>query len=157
MDNFSLYIHIPFCKHRCSYCDFNTYAGQERKIPAYVEALCCEIASLFPVQLENVCRFIPFSSAAEHLPCCLLNKSTAFSTRLQRIFIFNPGVEITLEANPGTVSLAYLKDLRQSGINRLSFGMQSADPTDLKLLDRRHLQDEVAQAVNWARQAAFTI
>ncbi len=70
-------------------------------------------------------------------------------------FQFQENMEITLEANPGTVSYAYLKDLRGLGVNRLSFGMQSAHPDDLRLLERQHDFFDVVQAVDWARRAGF--
>ena len=70
-------------------------------------------------------------------------------------FDFQDEMEITLEANPGTVSPEYLHDLRRLGINRLSFGMQSAHPDDLRLLERQHDFFDVVQAVEWARKAGF--
>lgn len=74
---------------------------------------------------------------------------------LQGCFTFQEPVEITMEANPGTVSLAALQALRREGVNRLSFGMQSAHPDDLRLLERQHDFFDVAQAVQWARSAGF--
>lgn len=74
---------------------------------------------------------------------------------LRRQFDFQAEMEITLEANPGTVSYAYLQELRGLGINRLSFGMQSAHPDDLRLLERQHDFFDVLQAVEWARKAGF--
>jgi oxygen-independent coproporphyrinogen III oxidase len=154
MENFSLYFHIPFCKHRCSYCDFNTYAGQEKQIPKYVEALCCEAASVarsagerLPVHTIFFGGGTPSLLSIEQIEVILSAAAAHFNLQTD--------LEITLEANPGTVSLPYLQGLRQVGINRLSFGMQSADPDDLELLDRRHLQDDVGQAVEWSRQAGF--
>jgi oxygen-independent coproporphyrinogen III oxidase len=154
MENFSLYIHIPFCTHRCSYCDFNTYAGQEKQIPDYVDALCREITSVaqssgsrLPVHTIFFGGGTP-SLLSVHQVAHILSTAAA-------VFDLLPDTEITLEANPGTVSLPYLQELRRSGVNRLSFGMQSADRDDLRLLDRRHLQNEVALAVQWARSAGF--
>lgn len=74
---------------------------------------------------------------------------------LHQQFQFQENMEITLEANPGTVSYAYLRDLRGLGVNRLSFGMQSAHPDDLRLLERQHDFFDVVQAVDWARRAGF--
>ncbi len=70
-------------------------------------------------------------------------------------FHLQTGIEITLEANPGTLSLAYLRDLRSLGVNRLSLGMQSANPEELTLLERQHGFFDVIQAVSWARRAGF--
>ena len=150
----SLYIHFPFCKHRCAYCDFNTYAGQESKIPAYVDALCREI------------RWVG-SSSGEKLPVhtiffgggtpSLLDPRQVESilTACQEEFSIQTGVEISMEANPGTVSLEALTAMRAIGVNRLSFGMQSAHPDDLRLLERQHDTYDVINAITWARQAGF--
>jgi oxygen-independent coproporphyrinogen III oxidase len=154
MDNYSLYIHVPFCKHRCSYCDFNTYAGQEMQIPDYVQALCREIGYVARSSGARLpVHTIFFGGGTPSL--LTIQQIDQVITTIRAHFDLQPGLEITLEANPGTVSLPYLQALRQSGINRLSFGMQSADPKDLHLLNRRHSQQEVAQAVHWARQAGF--
>ncbi len=154
MDNHSLYIHIPFCRKRCSYCDFNTYAGVESAIPAYVNALCREI-----IQVAR--------SAGEKLPVHTiffgggtpsLLPGTSFSQLMQVItnnYHLQPGYEATLEANPGTVSQDYLKNLVEIGFNRISFGMQSADEKLLGLLERLHRMPEVVDAVAWARKAGF--
>jgi oxygen-independent coproporphyrinogen III oxidase len=154
MESVSLYIHIPFCRQRCSYCDFNTYAGQENLIPAYVEALCREInlvarsaGALLPVQTIFFGGGTPSLLSSEQIEHILHTITCAFDLQ--------PGLEITLEANPGTVSLPYLRALSGVGVNRLSFGMQSADPSDLHLLDRCHRQSDVEQAVGWARSAGF--
>jgi oxygen-independent coproporphyrinogen-3 oxidase len=74
---------------------------------------------------------------------------------MEHCFELSADLEFTLEANPGTLSLPYLKDLRQLGANRLSLGMQSANPQELVLLEREHRVDEVIQAISWARQAGF--
>jgi oxygen-independent coproporphyrinogen-3 oxidase len=74
---------------------------------------------------------------------------------IDRAFSVQPGAEITLEANPGTVSLEYLSDLRSLGVNRLSLGMQSAQPGELRLLERQHDLADLIQAAGWARQAGF--
>jgi oxygen-independent coproporphyrinogen-3 oxidase len=74
---------------------------------------------------------------------------------IRRGFSLSPQAEITLEANPGTVSLAYLSGLRELGVNRLSMGMQSASPEDLRILEREHAFADVVNAVKWARQAGF--
>ena len=154
MDLYSLYLHVPFCSHRCSYCDFNTFAGQERYIPAYVEAICAEIrqvSSSAPARLSVHSVFFGGGTPS------LLNvdQINTILGELREHFDLIGGSEITLEANPGTVSAEYLSGLRLSGVNRLSFGMQSAHPDDLRLLERQHDFFDVSQAVQWARQAGF--
>jgi oxygen-independent coproporphyrinogen-3 oxidase len=154
MQPFSLYLHIPFCQHRCGYCDFNTYSGLETLIPDYVPALCREIE--WAAEL-----------AGKHLPAQTIffgggTPSLLPEAGVEQVlkaldcsFILAQGIEITLEANPGTLSRDYLKSLHQLGFNRLSLGMQSANPAELRLLERQHDYPDVIQAVKWARQAGF--
>ncbi len=150
---YSLYLHIPFCAHRCAYCDFNTYAGQEEKIPAYVEALRAEI------------RFAAERGRAPRVHTVFFGGGTptllppeSLHLILQEIrgaFPLDDEAEITLEANPGTVSAEGLRRLREAGFNRISFGMQSAHPQDLRLLERIHDFFDVIESVRWARRAGF--
>lgn len=152
---YSLYLHIPFCQHRCGYCDFNTYAGLDALIEPYVQALCREAEIAAQAAGERLPAHTVFfgGGTPSLLPAAQLEKVLA---TLQRSFDLLPGVEITLEANPGTLSLAYLRDLHRLGVNRLSLGMQSAHPGELRLLERQHGYSDVVQAVQWARQAGFT-
>lgn len=155
MQPHSVYLHIPFCQQRCNYCDFNTYAGLENLIPAYIQALQHEIkyvaatlnAKKMPVQTLFFGGGTPSLLPAEDLANILKTLHTSFD-------IF-PDAEISLEANPGTLSAAYLSELRNLGINRLSLGMQSAHPAELKFLERIHDYVDVVDAVTWARQAGF--
>ncbi len=151
---YSLYLHIPFCRHRCAYCDFNTYAGQDSYKSAYVDALCREIE-------------LSAQSAGERLPVhtiffgggtpSLLSDDEFRQTMraMATHFDVDPQAEISLEANPGTVSRESLGALREMGFNRISMGMQSAHPDDLRLLERQHSFFDVVQAVKWAREAGF--
>jgi oxygen-independent coproporphyrinogen-3 oxidase len=160
--NYSVYIHIPFCTHRCAYCDFNTYAGQEAVIPAYVDALCREIeyvGSRFPshelrrVRGEGNVHTLFFGGGT---PSLLSPKQ--FESVLKAIranFSMTEGAEITMEANPGTVSYANLLELRKLGINRISFGVQSANMEELHMLERVHTFFDVIEAVSSARKAGF--
>ncbi|MFZ6027960.1 MAG: radical SAM family heme chaperone HemW [Chloroflexota bacterium] len=149
---YSLYLHIPFCRHRCAYCDFNTYAGLSPLIPAYVQALCCEIAfyRLIPPLPVHTVYF--GGGTPSLLP---LEAFAQIFSSLRSAFDLQPSAEVSLEANPGTLHLDYLCGLRQLGFNRISLGMQSARPNELRLLERRHQAEDVAQAVVWARQAGF--
>jgi oxygen-independent coproporphyrinogen III oxidase len=150
----SIYLHIPFCRHRCSYCDFNTYAGIADLIPVYTHALCREIQLLAESTNTTLpVRTIFFGGGTPSLmPLSELER--VLSTILDH-FDLLPGTETTLEANPGTVSLSYLTGLIRLGINRLSLGMQSANLAELRLLEREHEFEEVVQAVTWARRAGF--
>src|SRR6266545_6150573 len=143
--DYSLYFHIPFCTHRCAYCDFNTYAGQEELIPAYTEALCKEIQYIGSLSS----RSIPEGGQRERAggegevhtiffgggtPSLLSPKQ--FGSIFKAIrdnFILTDDVEITTEANPGTVSYENLLELRSLGINRLSYGVQSANMEELRM------------------------
>ncbi len=149
----SLYIHIPFCSHRCAYCDFNTYAGQEESIPAYVDALCREIEFIGNNAPERISLHTIFFGGGTP---SLLNPrqfETVLKTISDHFDLLD--LETTIEANPGTVSLIDLQDLHSLGINRISFGVQSANPSELRMLERAHNYFDVINAVTWARQAGF--
>jgi len=154
METYSLYIHIPFCKKRCSYCDFNTYAGMEDKIQDYVAALCQEISLVSSTASQRLQAHTIFFGGGT--PSLLPPAQFETVMRLLKTsFDLIPGYEATFEANPGTVSLDYLLSLRKTGFNRVSFGMQSANPADLALLGRIHNYWDVIDAVKWAHQAGF--
>lgn len=155
MEPYSLYLHVPFCRHRCSYCDFNTFAGQERLIDAYVAALCQEIRVVSAQAGDKLPVHTVFFGGGT--PSLLRPEMFAqiFET-LRAQFDFTESVEMTIEANPGTVSPEYLSALRSLGLNRLSYGMQSSHPDDLRLLERQHDFFDVQHAVDWARKADFT-
>jgi oxygen-independent coproporphyrinogen-3 oxidase len=151
---YSVYLHIPFCRHRCAYCDFNTYAGLESSIPVYTRALCREIelasqaaGEKLPVHSLFFGGGTPSLLPAEELVRIVRSLEQAFSVQ--------GNAEFTLEANPGTLTPAYLQELRALGVNRLSLGVQSASPEELRLLERQHSPQDVLQAVRWARQAGF--
>ncbi len=104
----------------------------------------------------STCLCIPFSSVVARPPCCLLLSLSASYLPWARGFNLQSELEVTLEANPGTIDLAYLRDIRGMGVNRLSLGMQSANPEELHLLERQHDFPDVVRAVEWARQAGFS-
>ncbi len=152
--NYSLYFHIPFCVHRCAYCDFNTYAGQEASIPAYVEALGREVEFVgqnFPA--GNQVHTIFFGGGTPSLLSPAQFDSIFRS--IHKHFPLTNDAEITIEANPGTVHLEQLQALYAIGINRLSFGVQSANGEELRMLERAHDFFDVLDAVHWARTAGF--
>ena len=154
MHPYSLYLHIPFCRHRCGYCDFNTYAGLDNLIPAYVQALSLEARLLGESARARLPVHTIFFGGGT--PSLLLPAQVnEILNALAEAFCILDGAEISLEANPGTLSLEYLQALRHMGINRLSLGMQSANPEELRLLERQHGFNDVIQAVSWARSAGF--
>ena len=150
----SLYLHIPFCRHRCAYCDFNTYAGQDELVPAYVESLCREILAVSESAGEKLAVHTVFFGGGT--PSLLT--TSQFERILSAIgerFDLQPDAEISIEANPGTVSGDGLRELRALGVNRISFGVQSANPEELRMLERQHDYADVVHAVASARAAGF--
>ena len=150
----SLYIHVPFCTHRCGYCDFNTYAGLQRLVPAYTDAMCREIEYL----CKSVGKHLPIHTVyfGGGTPSLLpINNVENILTAVGQYFKLSSAPEITIEANPGTVSLEYLKNIQRLGVNRISLGMQSAIQAELTLLERQHSFKSVIQAVDWSRKAGI--
>jgi oxygen-independent coproporphyrinogen-3 oxidase len=154
---YSIYIHIPFCTHRCAYCDFNTYAGQESSIPAYVDALCREIEFVgTSSRREDPTRSVHTIFFGGGTPSLLTpDQFDVIYQALRDYFTFTDDVEITTEANPGTVSYADLMEWRRIGINRISYGVQSANTEELRMLERIHNFLDVIEAVKFARKAGF--
>src|SRR6266508_3801388 len=156
--NHSLYFHIPFCTHRCAYCDFNTYAGQEDLIPAYVDALIREIEFVGsqPTQLFNDPTTVQTIFFGGGTPSLLSPEQfEAIFKSIHANFNLTDNIEITIEANPGTVSYENLSELRRIGINRISYGVQSANTEELRRLERAHNFFDVIEAVTSARKAEF--
>lgn len=149
----SLYIHIPFCKSKCHYCNFVSFAGKDEFIEQYFNALKEEIKFYLkkypPVKLETV--YIgggtPSIAVFGHYEKLfeVLNESTNLSAN----------AEITMEINPATVDLDYLKNICSIGINRLSIGIQSFNDKTLNLLNRAHTSEEAIQTVKTAQKAGF--
>lgn len=154
MRSTSLYLHIPFCTHRCGYCDFNTYAGLEALMPAYVDALAKEAQMLAAAAGASLPVHTIFFGGGT--PSLLPADSVGRILDVLRsaYFVAADG-EISLEANPGTVDLEKLHGLHAAGVNRLSFGVQSSNPEELRLLERQHDFEDVINAVKWSRQAGF--
>lgn len=151
---YSLYIHIPFCRRRCGYCDFNTYAGLETWIEPYAAALQREIELLAQSAGQRLAvHTIYFGGGTPSLLPLPLLADLLQTLAIQ--FDWQTELEISLEANPGTLSPAYLQGLHSLGVNRLSLGVQSAHPNELHLLERLHTYEDVIQAVSQARQARF--
>ncbi|HET9476407.1 MAG TPA: radical SAM family heme chaperone HemW [Dehalococcoidia bacterium] len=149
----SLYLHIPFCSLKCAYCDFNSYAGLEELIRPYDDALIEEIRLW-----GEAVRGRPVTTAffGGGTPSLLpLPEIERIMSALRDAFALQPDAEISLEANPGTVDLPYLRGLLAAGINRLSFGVQSFHDDELRALDRIHSAAEAVEGYRWAREAGF--
>ena len=152
--DYSLYFHIPFCVHRCAYCDFNTYARQEDSVPAYVDALCKEIEFVGRrFSTDDKVHTIFFGGGTPSLLSA--NQFEIIFNLIRKSFELTENAEITIEANPGTVNLDQLKQLHAIGINRISFGVQSANSEELRMLERAHDFFDVIHSVSWARKAGF--
>jgi oxygen-independent coproporphyrinogen-3 oxidase len=148
MKRAALYLHFPYCRSRCTYCDFNAYADVGAERSSYIQALIQDIRSQDRWRIHSVfCGGgTPSLYSAEELAAVL--------QACREHFDFRP-VETTLEANPGTVSLEQLRGLRQAGFDRISLGVQTFEPELLKVLNRIHSVADVENAVGWARQAGF--
>src|SRR5205807_7089764 len=124
-----LYIHVPFCKHKCGYCDFNAYAGMDRLMPDYVDALERELMRArerFAFdQLETVYLG---GGTPSLLPA---NLAARLLASIRSTFDVAPDAEVTLEANPASTDEARLEAWLQGGVNRLSIGVQGFDPRAL--------------------------
>ena len=149
----SLYVHIPFCTLKCSYCDFNSYAGLEELVQPYVSALITEM-ELWSQYARG--RPVPTVCFGGGTPSLLpIEQIGRIMSALRERFELAPDAEVTLEANPGTVNLDYLRKLLALGVNRLSFGVQSFHDDELAALDRIHSAAEAEEAYRWARDAGF--
>lgn len=149
----SLYIHIPFCTLKCSYCDFNSYAGIDELMEPFVDALTREI-DLWGHVAKG--RDVPTVFFGGGTPSLLpLSHVERVMGALRDSFPLGPDAEISFEANPGTVSPEYLCGLFKLGVNRLSFGVQSFHDEELVALDRIHSAEEARQGYRWAREAGF--
>ena len=159
--SFHAYVHVPFCRVRCGYCDFNTYTATEldgAPQSEYADTLIREIQFSAEVlkrsgvparQLKTV--FFGGGTPTQ-LPASDLVKILAC---LETVFGFEAGAEITTEANPDNVDFEYLGELRTGGFNRVSFGMQSAVPSVLKTLERTHNPENLPVVVAAAKQAGL--
>lgn len=155
----SLYLHVPFCATRCGYCDFNTYTAAElgsapgASRTAFLAAartelqLAAHVLGARTVDTVFVGGGTPTLLAADELVGLL--------GAVRERFTLAPGAEVTTECNPESVDEAYLNALVEGGFTRISFGMQSARPHVLKVLERRHTPGRVADVVGWARAAGF--
>ncbi len=153
MEPIGLYLHIPYCLHKCGYCDFNSHNIDEAEMESYVQALLLEMKHAAKGSKDRRVDTIffgggtpttlPFADLARILKAC------------HQQFQVDPEAEITCEANPATIPQTDLAQLREAGFNRLSIGVQSFDPDELKRLERVHSVNEVYLTVERARKAGF--
>ena len=144
-----LYIHIPFCLRKCPYCDFNSYAGAQRYENEYFAALQKEAADFAGESIDTVYIGGGTPSITKAYNIC------GFIDFLRGNFNISPNAEITIEANPATLTADKLKAYRAAGINRISIGVQSLHDDILKTLGRLHNSAEAAEAVMLAAECGF--
>ena len=147
-----IYIHIPFCNSKCAYCGFYSVPSLKRKTE-FLEALKQEVVSRKDYLHGEKVETVYFGGGTPSL--LTIEELKALMALLHDSFEVDPEAEITLEANPDTLSLEYLESLRLLGVNRLSIGIQSFFDQDLKYLSRRHNAQHARQCVDWAKEVGF--
>ena len=167
-----IYVHIPFCNSKCGYCGFYSLPSLKLK-ERFLEALKAEIDSRKDyLKQRSHCGLDPQSPSLKGSPITPTINTIYFGGGTPSLLSINeiddllhlindtyavaPNAEITLEANPDTLSLEYLHGLRSIGINRLSIGIQSFFDNDLRYLSRRHDSQHARQCIAWAKQAGFS-
>ncbi len=151
-----IYIHIPFCATRCHYCNFATGGYESGLARRYTAALRREIERA-GAPADPAMRMVDTIYFGGGTPTTLtVEQISSLIESCRGSFEVAPDSEITAEANPGSVSRNYLEDLRRAGANRLSFGVQSFDDGELRMIGRTHSAEEAREAVRTARQAGFT-
>ncbi|HWR08265.1 radical SAM family heme chaperone HemW [Sporomusa sp.] len=153
MSKLGLYLHVPFCRQKCFYCDFSSYAGAEHLFVAYTAALCQQIAEQGGLLCNPTVDTVYIGGGTPSLlPVHLMEQ---IMSALYNNFSINNDAEISMEANPGTVTRAQLTTLKASGINRLSFGVQSFNDDLLARLGRIHRTPDTMTALEYADAAGF--
>lgn len=157
-----LYIHIPFCKQKCNYCDFCSYANKEKLISNYIQCLLqeiTEVGSNNKIDFENgkddlfLVKTIYIGGGT---PSLIESKNIVqIMQNIKENFEFDENIEITIEVNPGTVTLEKLEDYNKVGINRLSIGLQSTHEHLLKEIGRIHTYLDFLDTYRFAREAGF--
>lgn len=151
--NLQLYIHIPFCVRKCSYCDFLSFSTDERTQLAYADALIREIEFYGPQMTQYTVNTIFIGGGT---PTWLNeDKMVEILDAVYTYFNVSSEAEVSMECNPGTVTSAKLEKYRRAGVNRLSIGLQSADDEELKLLGRIHNFEQFIKTYEMARNAGF--
>jgi oxygen-independent coproporphyrinogen-3 oxidase len=154
----ALYVHIPFCFHKCHYCDFYSITRQTpERMTAFVDRILGEARLWTTLAPQVASRVIPRTiffggGTPSLLPLVAMQR---LLKGLRTVFDLDRVQEWTIEVNPATTNLDYLQMLRALGVDRLSFGAQSFDPRDLIALERHHHPDDVLRSLDLARQAGF--
>ena len=149
-----IYVHIPFCKSKCIYCDFYSLAGKEDGVKAYTKALCRHLEEVAPSAASHLVDTVYFGGGT---PSLLGRRYLGPVLKtIQKHYHVSREAEITLEANPESAqSWRALRQLRRAGFNRISLGVQSADDAILRTIGRIHTWEQAVSAVEAARRAGF--
>jgi putative oxygen-independent coproporphyrinogen III oxidase len=154
-----IYIHIPFCATRCHYCNFATGGYESELARRYTAAAREEIeradVSNGPMTRRMMRRVDTIYFGGGTPTTLTVEQISSLIEACRRMFDVAPDSEITAEANPGAISQNYLEELRAAGVNRLSFGVQSFDDDELRMIGRTHSAEEARDAVQTARDAGF--
>ena len=144
-----IYIHIPFCMHKCYYCDFVSFAGKEEKVEDYINSLIKEIENTNLSKYKAQTVYIGGGTPS------VINSKYIAKILEKLKSIISPSSEITIEVNPGTVDKEKLEEYKKIGINRLSIGLQSTNDELLKEIGRIHNYQEFLDVYNLARKIGF--
>ena len=151
--NLGIYVHIPYCLHKCGYCDFNSHPENNKEAYLYIDSLLKELKAYSSILKDYT---VPTVYVGGGTPTIM--SPSQLKRILQTTFLsFNltPDCEITIEANPATIKLETLQEIRSAGYNRISIGAQSFDEKELQLLERVHSKEEISSTIELARSARF--
>lgn len=150
MKNLELYIHIPFCKKKCSYCDFLSFASTKEEQKSYVEAVINEIEQYVKLAEQYIVSTIFIGGGT---PSILEGEEIVrIMEKVREVFRIDPDAEISIEVNPGTMSLHKIKAYKAVGINRVSIGLQATNDEELRILGRIHNYQEFLDTYNLLQQ-----
>ena len=149
-----LYLHMPFCVRKCAYCDFLSFPTDQETQNLYTRRLREDIDAMGKKYGDIPVDTIFIGGGTPSVPDSAL--IVGIMEHVRKAFHVAEGAEISMEANPGTVTREKLTDYRRAGINRLSFGLQSANDRELKLLGRIHTWAEFLESFHLARECGFT-
>lgn len=154
MTNLSIYVHIPFCESKCSYCAFSSFVPNKKQVEDYFKTLWSEISKRAKGQCGKIVQTIFFGGGT---PSFVESK---FITKTLEIiknnFFVSQDAEISIECNPNSATFDKLKDYKDAGFNRISFGVQSLDDNLLEFLGRRHDKLTALRAINDAKEVGFS-
>ena len=157
LGDMGLYVHIPFCKQKCMYCDFPAYQNLQDYYETYVYALVQEIDLWVSEHAESKERSIDTIYFGGGTPTELsIQQLQMIVDKIKSTFTITDDCHMTIESNPGEVDLQYLTKLVKLGFNRISFGVQTFDDKALTMLHRSHNGEKAKQAIYDAKEAGFT-